>query len=156
MASSSHPSDPPEPVPFSETTPKADPPDAGAFTEAEGDAAPSADAPEPEPTTSLEAGPDATEQASAAPGPVPVRPSAPMSAAQKASAEESETEQALVASLVQSWRHRRPEPPAPREPTPAEKAGFEVMVPQKPPGLARRFFTVWRHAVGLVYGAAVA
>jgi ubiquinone biosynthesis protein len=33
---------------------------------------------------------------------------------------------------------------------------FDVLADEPPPGLVRRFFTTWRHAIGLVYGAAVA
>jgi ubiquinone biosynthesis protein len=49
-------------------------------------------------------------------------------------------------------------PPAPRaEPSPlAEPHGFDVLEEGPPPSLARRFLTTWRHAIGLVYGAAVA
>lgn len=33
---------------------------------------------------------------------------------------------------------------------------FDVLADEPPPGLVRRFLTTWRHAIGLVYGAAVA
>src|SRR5690554_3543368 len=33
---------------------------------------------------------------------------------------------------------------------------FDVLADEPPPGLVRRFFTTWRHAIGLVYGAAIA
>lgn len=138
----------PEPVPFSETVPEAVAP----HPEPGGDAAPTADAPEPEPSTSLEAGPTATRHAAPAPPADPIR--TPQSA--RRAPPDPEGERALVDSLVARWRMQRPEP-APREPSPAERAGYEEMaIEEKPPGLVRRFFTVWRHAAGLVYGAAVA
>jgi ubiquinone biosynthesis protein len=146
--------DPPAPVPFSETVPEAAPP----RPEPEGDAAPSEHAPEPAPPTSLEAGPTATRHAGPAPGPASGSLSGPGGAAAPPLAADPESERALVDSLVARWRAHRMAPPAPpHEPTPAERAGFEEMhVVQKPPGLVRRFLTVWRHATGLVYGAAVA
>jgi ubiquinone biosynthesis protein len=148
--------DPPEPVPFSESAPEAEPPVAGDLARAGGDAAPSGDTPEPAPPTSLEAGPTATRHAALG---APVEP--PLSHGPQPAARsyaDPESERALVDSLVARWRAARTAPPpAPREPTPAERAGYEEMtVAQKPPGLVRRFLTVWRHAAGLVCGAAVA
>ncbi len=40
-------------------------------------------------------------------------------------------------------------------PTP-EPSGFDLLEEGPPPSLVRRFLTTWRHAIGLVYGAAVA
>ncbi|HYE96879.1 MAG TPA: AarF/UbiB family protein [Rubricoccaceae bacterium] len=70
--------------------------------------------------------------------------------------DDPDSERALLDS-IREWRlrHRRPAPSAP--PSEATLAGFEEMeVATKPPGLVRRFFTVWRHTTGLIYGAAVA
>jgi len=39
---------------------------------------------------------------------------------------------------------------------PAAPQGFDVLEEGPPPSLVRRFLTTWRHAIGLVYGAAVA
>ncbi|HLT47168.1 MAG TPA: AarF/UbiB family protein [Rubricoccaceae bacterium] len=139
--------DPPEPVPFSETAPGAEPP----RPEPEGDAVPPEQAPEPALATSLEAGPTATAHADASPPAEPRSLRTPHSALR-----DPESERALVDSLVARWRAHRAAP-APHEPSPAERAGYEEMpVAQKPPGLVRRFLTVYRHATGLVYGAAVA
>jgi ubiquinone biosynthesis protein len=62
---------------------------------------------------------------------------------------------------------RQPTPPLTNRPPVEEEArrlealsdplaGFEVMPETPAPGLTRRFFTTWRHAVGLLCGAAVA
>src|SRR5690606_26993644 len=136
-----------EPVPVSETPPGAEPP----RPEPEGDAVPPAQAPEPALATPLEAGPTAPAPADASPPAEPRSLLTPHSALR-----DPESERALVDSLVARWRAHRAAP-APHEPSPAERAGYEEMpVAQKPPGLVRRFLTVYRHATGLVYGAAVA
>ncbi|MDX1419623.1 MAG: AarF/UbiB family protein [Rubricoccaceae bacterium] len=134
-----------EPVPFSESAPEAEPP----HPEPGGDAAPSEHAPEPEPLPSLDVGPTATTHAGPPPLEAPSPPPRPPS--------DGESEGALVDSLVTRWRSHRLEPAAPHVPSPAERAGYEEMaVGGKPPGLVRRLITVYRHATGLVYGAAVA
>ena len=64
------------------------------------------------------------------------------------------------------WAARAASPP-PRLPSPATRADaastevesapeFDVLEEGPPPSLVRRFLTTWRHAIGLVYGAAVA
>ena len=51
-------------------------------------------------------------------------------------------------------------PPLEQRPQPVDVAPpesrFAVLEETPPPGLVRRFLTTWRHAIGLVYGAAVA
>jgi ubiquinone biosynthesis protein len=56
---------------------------------------------------------------------------------------------------------RLPGPPAPTagpppSPPPSAPPGFDVLEEGPPPSLVRRFLTTWRHAIGLIYGAAVA
>ena len=125
------------------------------------------EAPEPDgrPATGPEGAPEATVHASSAPGPVPTAslPEASLPEASprglpirrhrpKASPEESE--QAVLADLR---RRRRREAPAHDPQTQiAQDAGYEVMQTGAPPSLVRRYFTTLRHAVGLVYGSAVA
>lgn len=161
------------PVPFSESAPRAHPPDAagpdapeppgtfegdgaGPFPDdappgldgrtvsdderqraAEGDARP------PGPGGD---NPTATRHASAAPGPVRADPNDPPLRESPA-----ETEHAVAADLA------RRTPVAPVDGTAvAREAGFEVMDVGAPPSLVRRYFTTLRHAIGLVYGSAVA
>jgi len=182
--------DAPEPVPFSDE-PGARPP--GAPDEAAdlivGDAAPG-EVPEvrveaapdtgPEPMegemrheSSLEAGPEAERNASAAPGPVPTMrlpdEGAPPPEAREIGTPplgapttgrvfnpDPTTDDALLRELVHA--HRTPGASSVDAATEAaRRAGFEVVEPGlKPPSLTRRFFSVYRHALGLIYGSAVA
>ncbi len=95
--------------------------------------------------------PAAAAHASAAPGPVPTvthgraRPTRP-----------EETEKGVEADLAR-WRRKRKQAPEMDPQTAiAQQAGYEVMEIGTPPSLAQRYFTTLRHAVGLVYGSAVA
>ncbi|MEO0559668.1 MAG: AarF/UbiB family protein, partial [Bacteroidota bacterium] len=72
---------------------------------------------------------------------------------------EAETERAILAELRNRARRlRRHPPPEPVDDDTAiaQAAGFEVMEVGTPPSLIRRYFTTLRHALGLVYGSAVA
>ncbi|HEX8384583.1 MAG TPA: AarF/UbiB family protein [Rubricoccaceae bacterium] len=95
--------------------------------------------------------PTATAHASAAPGPVPT---VPISGGSPARPDESD--HALVADLAR-WRRRRSHA-AEVDPQTAlmQEAGYEVMQVGAPPSLLQRYFTTLRHALGLVYGSAVA
>ena len=69
--------------------------------------------------------------------------------------QEAEPDDPLLHDLIAAHRLGEPAPVEAR--SAAREAGFEEMaLEKKPPSLVRRFFTVWRHAVGLVYGAAIA
>jgi ubiquinone biosynthesis protein len=71
----------------------------------------------------------------------------------------AESERAIVADLARWARRRRQAPPEEvldPETAIAQRAGFEVMQVGEPPSLLRRYFTTLRHALGLVYGSAVA
>jgi len=63
-------------------------------------------------------------------------------------------DEALLGDLVRS--HRDAAPALSAADTAARDAGFEVVTPDKPPSVARRFLTVHRHLLGFVYGAAIA
>ncbi len=95
--------------------------------------------------------PAATTHASAAPGPVPTvtsgrsRPTRP-----------EETEKGVEADLARWRRKRKQAPEVDPQTAIAQEAGYEVMEIGKPPSLAQRYLTTLRHAVGLVYGSAVA
>ncbi|WP_412068027.1 AarF/UbiB family protein [Rubrivirga sp. IMCC43871] len=100
--------------------------------------------------------PTATVHASAAPGPVKASSLLPSPRTPRA-----ETEQAVAADLRRLARMRRRsgtlDVPALDPGTEAARAaGFEVMDVGEPPSLVKRYFTTLRHAVGLVYGTAVA
>ncbi|GAB5534435.1 MAG: AarF/UbiB family protein [Rubricoccaceae bacterium] len=72
---------------------------------------------------------------------------------------EAETERAILEELRNRARRlRRHPPPEPVDDDTAiaQAAGFEVMEVGTPPSLVRRYFTTLRHALGLVYGSAVA
>ena len=146
-------------VPVSDIGPGTHPPDAAgdgaddgsedepSLTAAERDEATDGDARPPGPGG---AAPPATLHAGAAPGPVRAVPTRPPGRAGGA-----ESERAVAADLTRRARARRqaldPDTAVARE------AGFEVMdVSGEPPSLVRRYFTTLRHAVGLVYGSAVA
>jgi ubiquinone biosynthesis protein len=171
-----------EPVPFSESAPDAHAPDdaaAGGPRDAaafEGDGA----GPDPSPAPDVADEPTVTEaerrlaehgdarppgpggdnaaagrHAQAAPGPVRTAPAGPRAP------HAAETERAVAADLARLARLRRRvgtgDVPALDEGTEmAREAGFEVMDVGAPPSLVRRYFTTLRHAVGLVYGSAVA
>ena len=98
----------------------------------------------------------ATRHASAAPGPVRADPTEAPPPARSA-----ETERAVAADLARLARLRRRVgtegvPALDAGTAVAREAGFEVMDVGAPPSLVRRYFTTLRHAVGLVYGSAVA
>ncbi len=161
-------------VPVSEIGPATHPPDAAPTPGLEGDGAPAPiDQPGDEPSLteaeraitedgdSRPPGPDgenatATRHAEAAPGPVradPTEASSPSS--------HHETERAVAAELSRLARLRRrvgteTVPALDPGTAVAREAGFEVMDVGDPPSLVRRYFTTLRHAVGLVYGSAVA
>ncbi len=162
-------------VPVSEIRPETHPPDAAASAERfEGDGAPDlVDVADDDPSITearREAdedgdarppGPDgdnatATVHAEAAPGPVRA---APTDAPVRDSHHESE--HAVAAELSRLARLRRRVgtdvvPPLDAGTAVARDAGFEVMDVGAPPSLVRRYFTTLRHAIGLVYGSAVA
>ena len=94
--------------------------------------------------------PAATVRASAAPGPVPT------ATHRRAATVPAETEQGVVDDLAR-WRRKRSHA-ADVDPQTAiaQQAGYEVMEIGTPPSLVQRYFTTLRHAVGLVYGSAVA
>ena len=97
------------------------------------------------------ASPTATAHASAAPGPVPTVAITPARAETP-----DESEQAVVADLAR-WRRRRTQSVEVDPQTAiAQEAGYEIMEVGTPPSLARRYVTTLRHAVGLVYGSAIA
>ena len=95
--------------------------------------------------------PVAAAHASAAPGPVPTVALTPRQAHGT-----DETERAVEADLAR-WRRRRKQAvDVDPETAIAQEAGYEVMEIGTPPSLLQRYFTTLRHAVGLVYGSAVA
>lgn len=67
----------------------------------------------------------------------------------------AETERAILADLRRLAKKDAPETEDPGT-VAAREAGYEVMTVSKPPSLTRRFFTILRHTLGLVYGSAVA
>ncbi len=95
--------------------------------------------------------PAATVHASAAPGPVPT------STHRRKATVPAETEKGVLEDLAR-WRRKRSSAPEVMDPQTAiaQEAGYEVMEIGTPPSLAQRYFTTLRHAVGLVYGSAVA
>ncbi|WP_412063593.1 ABC1 kinase family protein [Rubrivirga sp. IMCC45206] len=100
--------------------------------------------------------PTATTHASAAPGPVRASPLLPSRRTPR-----EETEKSVAADLRRLARMRRhagtTDVPALDPGTEAARAaGYEVMDVGEPPSLVRRYFTTLRHAVGLVYGTAIA
>ncbi len=102
------------------------------------------------------AGPDggpttATVHAAAAPGPVPT------ATHRRDATVPAETEQGVLEDLAR-WRRKRSSAPEVMDPQTAiaQQAGYEVMEIGTPPSLVQRYFTTLRHAVGLVYGSAVA
>ena len=103
---------------------------------------------ETRPETSLLAVPTAERHA----GPAPGRPAG---GARPARAD-PESDDALLRDLVQAHREHVPSAALEAAEAAARDAGFEVVVPDRPPSVTRRFFTVYRHALGLVYGAAIA
>src|SRR5690606_2258356 len=122
--------------------PEAEAPEAEAPEAGEGPEAPS-----PRP---LQGKPSGTARASAAPGPAPTGSPRPGPRGQ-----EAEPDDPALHDLIAAHRLGEPAPVEAR--SAAREAGFEEMaLEKKPPSLVRRFFTVWRHAVGLVYGAAIA
>lgn len=160
-------------VPVSEITPETHPPDAAAsgtgfegdgspgtpdldapqgptLTEAEHEAAVHGDARPPGPAGDT---PTATQHAGPAPGPVEAAPTRPR--------HHAESERGVAADLSRLARLRRrvgthDVPPLDPGTAVAREAGFEVMDVGEPPSLVRRYFTTLRHAIGLVYGSAVA
>ena len=114
------------------------------------------------PDTRPGVGPDGTApvaaaHASAAPGQIRVHPAVPTVALTPRRAHGTdETEQAVEADLAR-WRRRRKQAVDVDPHTAiAQEAGYEVMEVGTPPSLLQRYFTTLRHAVGLVYGSAVA
>ena len=114
------------------------------------------------PDTRPGVGPDGTApvaatHASAAPGQVRVLTAVPTVALTPRRAHGTdETEQAVEADLAR-WRRRRKQAVDVDPHTAiAQEAGYEVMEVGTPPSLLQRYFTTLRHAVGLVYGSAVA
>ena len=96
--------------------------------------------------------PAATLHAGAAPGPVRAVPTEPRGRGSGA-----ESERAVAADLTRRARARRRAEDLDEGTAVAREAGFEVMdVSGEPPSLVRRYFTTLRHALGLVYGSAVA
>ena len=100
--------------------------------------------------------PSAALHAEAAPGPVRADPTD-----RPARAPRAESEQAVAADLRRLARLRRRHgthnvPALDAGTEVARQAGFEVMDVGEPPSLVRRYFTTLRHALGLVYGSAVA
>ena len=173
-----------EPVPVSEIAPDAHPPDAAAGDGADLEAAPDRASPrdhnledealEDDKPPALE-GPAATVHASAAPGPVRANPTAPPpsrppsdtpsrttdATSRAGRALIPETEAAVAADLRRLARLRRKAgtqsvPALDAGTEVARRAGYEVMDVGEPPSLVRRYFTTLRHAVGLVYGSAIA
>ncbi|HEX9952451.1 MAG TPA: AarF/UbiB family protein [Rubricoccaceae bacterium] len=95
--------------------------------------------------------PVAAAHASAAPGPAPTVALTPRQAHGT-----DETERGVEADLAR-WRRRRKQTvEVDPETAIAQQAGYEVMEIGTPPSLLQRYFTTLRHAVGLVYGSAVA
>ncbi|HEX8297764.1 MAG TPA: AarF/UbiB family protein, partial [Rubricoccaceae bacterium] len=95
--------------------------------------------------------PVAAAHASAAPGPVPTVAVTPRRAHGT-----DETEAAVEADLARWRRRRKHAVDVDPETAIAQQAGYEVMEIGTPPSLLQRYFTTLRHAVGLVYGSAVA
>ena len=161
---------PEEPVPFSETVPDAHRP---YVTPASGDGAegsgpddvPPAGA---EPTENAEgetlseemehaetpaaSGGSAAVRAEAAPGPVSVI----SSRVRQTKTTPAESERVIVRELRKLARRQKPEVEVDAGTLAAQEAGFEVMELGPPPTLVRRYFTILRHSIGLVYGSAVA
>jgi ubiquinone biosynthesis protein len=68
-----------------------------------------------------------------------------------------ESDDALLRDLVQTHQAGSQTPAELAADAAARDAGFVVVRPEeKPPSTFRRFFTVYRHSLGLIYGAAVA
>src|SRR5690606_36305 len=136
MPSSDPRSDPPEPVPFSETTPEAEAPEAEApeaeapEAEAPEAEAPEAEAPEagegpePPPPRPLQGKPSGTVHASAAPGPAPTG-----SARLGTRGQEAEPDDPLLHDLIAAHRLGEPAPVEAR--SAAREAGFEEMALEK-------------------------
>ena len=97
------------------------------------------------------AGGSAAVRAGAAPGPVRSLPNLD----RRSRTSPAESERAILRDL-RRLRRQKPEPELDPGTLAAQEAGFEVMEIGPPPSLVRRYFTILRHAVGLVYGSAVA
>ncbi|MEM6328402.1 MAG: AarF/UbiB family protein, partial [Bacteroidota bacterium] len=94
-----------------------------------------------------------TVRAQTAPG--PVRSMSLVERNERVNPEESE--RAIITELRKLARRRRkPEDAVDEGTLVMQEAGFELMEIGPPPSLVRRYFTILRHAVGLVYGSAVA
>lgn len=134
-------------LPMPDTARAAAPPDAERRARAASEDEVDADG-RPDPDAS---GPAATAHASAAPGPVPT-----VTSARSRKTRPEETEKGVEADLARWRRKRRQAPEVDPQTAIAQQAGYEVMEIGTPPSLAQRYLTTLRHAVGLVYGSAVA
>ena len=155
------PAAPDEPVPVSEIAPEAHPQDA-APPSGDGADVPAAATEPPEDAdgetlteyvedasgASIE---NASIQAQAAPGPVRTL----LAPGRSVRTPEAESERAIIRDL-RRLRKRRPETQVDEGTLAMQEAGFELMEIGPPPSLVRRYFTILRHATGLVLGSAVA
>ena len=154
-----------EPVPFSETVPSAEAPHrqpepedatlaptASPPTDAEGDTLTEEVEEQAQRRPGLAAG-SATVRAQAAPGPV----RSVSLVDRTARVNPAESERVILRDLRRlSRRRRQPVETVDAGTRAMQEAGFELMEIGPPPSLVRRYFTILRHAVGLVYGSAVA
>ncbi|HIG74012.1 MAG TPA: AarF/ABC1/UbiB kinase family protein [Bacteroidetes bacterium] len=157
-----------EPVPFSETAPEAVPP--APLPEppaAENPSEPTASAEPPEDADGETLTEEALERAErdpalaptpasvrAQPAPGPVR--SRLLADRAGKVNQAESERAIIRELRKLSQRRRQPETEDAGTLVAREAGFEVMEVGPPPSLVRRYFTILRHAIGLVYGSAVA